>query len=195
MLRIAGGLAALALCAATASAQPTAAAKDDETGLFCVYDTLSAEDAATVAKVFLYDDTPEEQIGQAALIVRSAAEACRDRFGLSPSKAASMSDMGIYGTVIDYLSGALRAAGATQQAVDGMFYVYGGLGEEEIDKLFDADWRSDIAFAGKLKQALVDNGMPDRDETIDTSFTVFEVSAMADEAIYLFLVADLGANG
>lgn len=175
-----------------ASAQPTAGAKDDTTGIFCVYNALAgSEDAAMVAQVFLSDAVPEENIGRAALVVGDATTDCAQTHGLSDSQAAAMSDMGIYGTVIDYLSGQLKADGVQPRGLKQLFDVYDGLSEDEVAQFLDLEWRSNIAFSGKLKQQLKAGGIPDKDSAIDASFDIFEVSAMADQAIFLFLVDDL----
>ena len=72
-----------------------------------------------------------------------------------------------------------------------MFDVYDALADEEHDKFFEADWRSDVAFEGKLRKGLIAAGIPKKDEAIDTALMMFEVSAMADQAIFTFLVDDL----
>lgn len=182
----------LAAGAGVAHAQPTADAKDDTTGLFCVYNTLAAsEHAGLVADVFLYDTTPEEDVGKAALIVSDATRACGETFMLSLSKAASASDMGIYGVVVDRLTALLREQGAGKRAIDRLFAIYDELGEEDVDRLFDSEWRSDVEFSGKLKRSLVAGGVPEKDTAIDAAFDLFEVSAMANQAIFTFLVDDL----
>jgi hypothetical protein len=184
--------AVIAFGAGTAQAQPTAGAKDDTTGMFCVYKQLTSnEDYETVARVFLYDDTPEELIGRAAVLLNSTANECATTHMVTQSKAASMADMGLYGSVIDYLQGDLKKAGVSAKALKAMFSVYDELSDEEHDKFFDADWRSDVEFTGKLRKGVIAAGLPKKDETIDTALTIFEVSAMADQAIFTFLVDDL----
>jgi len=175
-----------------AQAQPTADAKDDTTGLFCVYNTLVAGGRAElVANVFLYDTTPEEDIDNAALVVRDATLACAETFMLSPSKTASASDMGIYGVAVDHLAAILREQGAGKRAMDRLFAVYDELDDDDIDRFFDGEWRSDVEFSGRLKRNLVAGGVPDKDAAIDAAFDIFEISAKADQVIYLFLVDDL----
>ncbi len=182
----------LATGAGAAHAQPTADARDDATGLFCVYNTLAAgEHALLVANVFLSDATPEEDVGNAALAVSDATQACSERFMLSPSKAASASDMGIYGVAVDRLSAFLREQGAGKRAIDRLFAIYDELGEDDVDRFFDSEWRSDVDFAGRLRRSLVAGGVPDKDAAIDAAFDIFEISAMADQAIFTFLVDDL----
>jgi hypothetical protein len=182
----------LSIGVGAAHAQPTADAKDDTTGLFCVYNRLAAgERAGMVADVFLYDTAPEDDVGNAALVVNDAARACAEEFMLSPSKAASASDMGIYGVAVDHLADIVREQGANKRAIDKMFSVYDALTDEELAKLSEGEWRSDIAFSGKVKRSLVAAGVPDKDAAIDAAFDIFEVSAMADQVIYLFLVDDL----
>lgn len=178
--------------AGVAQAQPTLGAKDDTTGMFCVYQALTSnDDYQTVAQVFLYDDTPEELIGRAAVLLNSTTSECAKTHMVTQSKAASMADMGLYGSVIDYLSGDLKKAGAPAKALTRMFGVYDELSEEEHDKFFEADWRSDVEFTTKLRKGLIAAGVPKQDEAIDTALTMFEVSAMADQAIFTFLVDDL----
>jgi len=182
----------LAAGVGAAHAQPTADARDDTTGLFCVYNALAAgEHAALVANVFLSDATPEEDVGNAALVVSDATRVCSETFMLSPSKAASASDMGIYGVAVDHLSAILREQGAGKPAIDRLFAIYDELDEDDVARLFDSDWRSDVEFAGRLKRSLVAGGVPDRDAAIDAAFDIFEVSAMAGQAIFTFLVDDL----
>lgn len=186
------GAAVFACGAGAGHAQPTLGAKDDQTGMFCVYRTLTESgNAEDVAKVFLYDDTPEELIGRSAVVLDRTALDCATTYMLTRSKAASMSDMGLYGSAIDYLGAELKKAGASAKALKAMFGVYDELSEEEHDKFFESDWRSEVAFETKLRKALIAAGIPKKDEAIDLALTIFEVSAMADQAIFTFLVDDL----
>ena len=189
------GLVAVAIAAGgagVAQAQPTAGAKDDTTGMFCVYTALAKSgDADMVAQVFLSDDTPEELIGRSAVVLDRTTTDCANAHMVSLSKSASMADMGLYGSVIDYLRKDLSAAGASAKALKAMFGVYDELSDEERAKFFEADWRSDVEFTTKMRKGLTAAGIPKKDEAIDTALTMFEVSAMADQAIFTFLVDDL----
>ncbi len=188
-LLIAGFLAVLV--AGAAHGQPTRDAKDDTTGLFCVYNKLSAsEHAGMVANVFLYDTAPEDDVDGAALVVNDAVRACAEAFMLSGSKAASAADMGIYGVAVDHLADVVRKEGANKRAIEKMFGVYDAFTDEELDK-FEGEWRSDIEFSGKVKRSLISAGVPDKDAAIDAAFEIFEVSAQADQVVFLFLVDDL----
>ena len=60
-----------------------------------------------------------------------------------------------------------------------------------LREFFEADWRSDVEFTSKMRKGLIAAGIPKKDEAIDTALTMFEVSAMADQAIFTFLVDDL----
>ena len=190
---LAGLVAAAVACGAgVAQAQPTAGAKDDTTGMFCVYTALAKSgDADMVAQVFLSDDTPEELIGRSAVVLDRTTTDCANAHMVSLSKSASMADMGLYGSVIDYLRKELSAAGASAKALKAMFGVYDELSDEERAKFFEADWRSDVEFTTKMRKGLTAAGIPKKDEAIDTALTMFEVSAMADQAIFTFLVDDL----
>ena len=190
---LAGLVAAVVACGAgVAQAQPTAGAKDDTTGMFCVYTALAKSgDADMVAQVFLSDDTPEELIGRSAVVLDRTTTDCANAHMVSLSKSASMADMGLYGSVIDYLRKDLSAAGASAKALKAMFGVYDELSDEERAKFFEADWRSDVEFTTKMRKGLTAAGIPKKDEAIDTALTMFEVSAMADQAIFTFLVDDL----
>ena len=187
-----GPLVALAAAGLFGAGSALAQETPPDDGMMCVYQQLVEQESFdVVARVFLYDDTPEDDIAEAAVHVAAAQKDCGEQYGLTEGQVASIGDLGIYGAAVDYLGLQMMDAGATEQAVHDVISFFGELTEEELDKFFDADWRSDMAFYTKLKDGFVARGVPDQDESIDLAMNVLEIRAMADEAMFLFQLDEL----
>lgn len=194
-MRIRAALASvvLAACGAgVAQAQPTAGAKDDTTGVFCVYNALvAAQKADLVARAYLDEETPDELVTEAADLLSNMGQSCAETHMLSQGKMRSMGIMGLYGPMIDHLGKELRKAGASAKAVKAVYAAYDALSEEDHVMFREEEWRDDANFTGKLRKKLTAAGIPKKDEAIDMAMTLLEASSMADRAIFDFLVDDL----
>lgn len=190
-----GGLAALLAAGmfAMAPAQAQTADPGDEQGpMYCVYNTLiDTSDYELVAEAFLYDDLSQEDIDEAALKVKDASDACAKTHKLTQSQAASAADIGLYGATADYLSEDLMLEDVPDAAIDGIYDVMEALSDDDLDKLFEDNWRSDLAFSGRLKAALIAKGIPDDDYAIETSFQIIELASMALDSVMLFMLDEL----
>jgi hypothetical protein len=175
---VAAGAALLTFAPGAASAQNA----DD--GMLCVYDAVSAAGYDAVAEAFLYGD--EEEEANAAL--DKAAQTCSDQFKFSEGEAAAARDLGIYGVAVDYLIDELYFMDVSDAAVDGMFGVFDALGDDDLDIFFDTAWRTNVDFMARLKAQLLKAGFPDSDEELGTAYDIFEISALADEAMFSFAV-------
>ena len=183
----------LTVCSAgMAQAQPTAGAKDDTTGVFCVYNALVAEQKSElVAKAFIDEETPSDVVKEAAELLSTTRLSCAETHMLSRGEMQSMGAMGLYGSIIDHLGKELRVAGASAKAVKAMYAAYDELSEDDHVMFREEEWREDADFMGKLRKKLTAAGIPKKDEAIDMAMTLLEASSMADQAIFDFLVDDL----
>lgn len=191
MYRIAiGGLAAL-LAAPLAAAQPPSVQAQASARMYCVYKRVTEWDQdKVVARVFLSDETPEADIGRAALIVERAAKACGETDGLVEGRLAAARDIGMYGVAMDLLAAQLIERKATQAAVDGVFEVYNSLTQEERHRMFEDNWRSSLAFSQKLAVAFAEKGLPEDDLSIELGYQILELSAMTEENVRLFKLGE-----
>lgn len=191
--------AAVMLASGAAFAQPTAGAKDDTTGLFCVYNALTANGGAkVVAEVFLQHGIEDSEgdawavrMIEAVEAQDAATDACSEEYDLTPGKGDAATDMGVFGAAIDHLNGQLAAAGMNKRALGRMYGVYDGLEDDEADLFLSEGWREDAAFAAKIRKQLKTAGVPDKDETMEMAFSILELSALSDEVIFSFLTDDL----
>ncbi|MFT3724226.1 MAG: hypothetical protein QM773_11615 [Hyphomonadaceae bacterium] len=153
----------------------------------CVHDTLKARGVATiVAETYLTDEAPEGELNDARLHLADAVKSCVEERELSESQAAATRDIGLYSVAIDYLADKLAKGGASAAAVAGARAVIGVFSDEDIDRFFEDDWRSDLAFMGKVKAALIARGLPDAEPGLTTAFDMIEIEAKVKQAAFLF---------
>jgi hypothetical protein len=182
----------LALGGAALLGVGAASAQGADPSMSCVYDALTVgnEDYEIVAEVFIYSDVEDTQIQQAAKLVDDAKKACAAKFPLTPGQVETVGELGVYAASIDYLSEELLFFGATEEAVGGVLDVYDGFTDEDIERFFDPDWRSDATFYGRLKSQVVGVGIPEDDDAVDLALAVLEIAAFAEESTYLFILDD-----
>lgn len=179
MFAVAVGAALLALASGSASAQ------NDDDGMLCVYDA-TAPDYETVAAAFLFGDDNET----ADALLDKATQTCSDEFAFSEAETEAARDLAVYGAAIDYLTDALMVMDISDEAIDGVFDIYGALGSDDIDLLYGAEWRDDVDFLARLKADLIKAGFPDQTGELAAAYDIFEISALADDAMFTFALAD-----
>jgi hypothetical protein len=153
----------------------------------CVHQTLvSSKVYALVARTFLSDNEPEDDVATAKLQLADAVRACTQKGGLSEGQAAAMEDIGLFGAAIDYLGDELVGKGATRAAVDSLRTVLAPFSAQDIDRFYEADWRSDLAFMGRVKGELKSRGVPDNEMAMELGFQLIEFAAKRAQSEYLF---------
>jgi len=184
------GLAVGIACGlALTGAAPALAQGATGTGMDCVYnDLISSYDM--IAEVFLGEEQNEKAVEEAGRIVGVAVERCSIRHKYLPGQPEAVGEIGVYASVIDFLGERLVVAGASDDAVRSMISLYDALSDEEVDKLFALDWRSDAAFYGKLEKAALDAGIPDIGIAVDSAMAIFELRAKVEQSSYLFMMAE-----
>ena len=179
---LAAGAALLAFAPGAARAQ----AADD--GMLCVYDSAAAEHYEAIAEAFL-GGGDDDAMKSANAMLDKATQACSDQFRFSEDEADAARDLAIYGVAVDYLTEDLMFMDVSDEAIDGVFTVYSALSEDDLDMLYDAKWRSDADFVARLKAGLLKAGFPDAADELGTAYDIFEISAMADDAMLSFTLA------
>lgn len=175
-------VALAAWLAPIAGAQPPA-----DGGASCVHDTLKTRGvAAIVAETYLADSAPEDVLNDARLHLADAVKSCMEERGLSESQSAAARDLGLYGVALDFLGDRLKAGGASAAAVASVRTAIGAFSDDDIDRFFEDDWRSDLAFMGKVKAVLTAKGLPDAEPGVTTAFDMIEIEAKAKQAAFLF---------
>ncbi len=185
VLRLGVCVAVATLLAPLAGAQPPA-----DGGASCVHDTLKARGvAAVVADTYLTDSAPEDELNNARLHLADAVKSCMEERGLSESQSAAARDLGLYSVALDYLADKLAKGGASAPTVAGVRTVIAAFSDTDVDRFFEDDWRSDLAFMGKVKTALEAKGLPDAEPGLTTAFDMIEIEAKAKQAAFLFKLA------
>lgn len=188
------GLAALLAAGAFASAPAFAQQQPDPAVLdkiYCVYDSLiDTGDYEVVAEAFLYDDTSQADVDTAQKLVDNLATKCAETHKLGAKKKSIIADIGIYGASADYLAEDLMLIDdASEETVQGIFALSDEMSDEEVMKLFDGSWRSDATFAGELKAALLAEGLPDNEETLEAAYHMLHLTAAAAVSATAFVLA------
>ena len=89
--------------------------------------------------------------------------------------------------MLDYLSEELMFSGVGDDAVDGVLNAYDSFTEEDVDALFNPDWRSDAVFLGEMKAKMLSAGIPDEADLMDIALMILEITAMVEEVSYMFM--------
>lgn len=188
------GLAALLAVGAFACAPAFAQPPPDTAVLdkiYCVYDSLiDTGDYEVVAEAFLYDDTSQKDVDTAQKLVDDLAAKCAETHKLGAKKKSIIADIGIYGASADYLAEDLMMIDdASEETVQAIFALSDDMTDDEVMKLYDDSWRSDAAFAGKLKAALLAAGLPDNQETLESAYHMLHLTAAAAVSATAFVLA------
>ncbi len=179
--------AALAWGLALAGAGAGHAQDQADDGMDCVYEEL-VDNYELVAEVFLYGDLTEEEGAEADKAVEAAQTSCATKHGYTPGQREAAGELGILASALDYLSEELMFSGVSDAALDGVLDAYDNFTDDDVDALFDPDWRSDAAFLGKLKAQMLSAGIPDEADLIDIALTMLEIAALVEEASYMFIL-------
>ena len=190
-LVVSAALGAAALLGGVAQAQEPQPANADS--MNCVYNALF-EDYELVAEAFLFEDLAEADVKQALALVEAAKKDCATKFKLTEGQVMSIGEIGVYASTVDYLYDELSFAGVSEDTILGLFDVYDGLSDADIETIFDPEWRSNVDFFNQVKGKLVAAGIPDNADAIDVSMAILELSAFTEEASYLFLLDGVASD-
>lgn len=160
--------------------------------IYCVYDSLiDTGDYEPVAEAFLYDDTSKEEADAAQKLVDNLAAKCAETHKLGAKKKGIIADIGIYGASADYLAEDLMLIDdASEETVQAIFAMVEEMVDADVMKLSGGSWRSDTAFAGKLKAALLAKGLPDNEETLEAAYHMLHLTAAAAVSATAFVLAN-----
>ena len=172
---------------ALAAAAPAAAQPSPSDGAMCVHRQLDASKAYTlIGRTYLSDNEPDDDVATAKLYLADAVRVCADKAELSEGQIAAMADVGLFGATIDYLGDLLLAQGATRASVAGLAGILSAFSSQDVDRFYESDWRSDLAFMGRAKRELLARGVPDNDTAVELGFQVIELAAKKAQSAYLF---------
>jgi hypothetical protein len=179
-------LAAAALAAGFALAGAAHAQVQSDDGMACVYEEL-VDDYELVAEVLIYGDLSEEEGAKADKAVEAAKATCATKHNYTQGQRDAAGEIGVLVSALDYLSEELMFSGVGDDAVDGVLDAYDSFTEEDVDALFNPDWRSDTVFLGEMEAKMLSAGIPDEADLMDIALTILEITAMVEEASYMFM--------
>lgn len=155
----------------------------------CVYAQLVSNKAyALVGRTYLSDSEPADDVATAMLQLSDAVRACSEWSNLTSGQKAAMTDIGLYRSAIDYLGDELKAKGATQAAVKSLDTILAPFSAADIDRFYEADWRSDLAFMGRVQRVLAERGVPGDEMSMELGFQIAELAAKRAQSEYLFSI-------
>ena len=179
-------LTALVLAAGFALAGAAHAQVQADDGMACVYEEL-IDDYELVAEVLIYGDLSEEEVAEADKAVEAAKATCATRHNYTQGQRDAAGELGVLASVLDYLSEELMFSGVGDDAVDGVLNAYDSFTEEDVDALFNPDWRSDAVFLGEMKAKMLSAGIPDEADLMDIALMILEITAMVEEVSHMFI--------
>lgn len=156
-------------------------------GIGCVYNEL-IDSYDLVAEIFIYGDLSEEEVAESNQAIATAKSTCAAKYAYSPGQLEIVGELGILASSMDYLSEDLLYSGVSETAISGLMDVYDAFTDDDVDAIFDPDWRSDAAFHAKLKSKVLAAGIPDEADLMEIAFALLEIAAMAEEATLLFML-------
>ena len=157
---------------------------------YCVYEKLTSTlDYEIIAEAYLFGDDDDADM---LATLKKAADACAAEHGMSEDQKSAASEVGIYGATADYLAEELMMVGVSQDAVDGLFGVIEEMSDQDLDVLFEEDWRKNEAMSGRLKAAVIAHGIPGDADSVDLATQVVELSAFAMDAVIGYALAEAG---
>jgi hypothetical protein len=119
--------------------------------------------------------------------VEAAKATCATRHNYTQGQRDAAGELGVLASVLDYLSEELMFSGVGDDAVDGVLTAYDSFTEEDVDALFNPDWRSDAVFLGEMKAKMLSAGIPDEADLMDIALMILEITAMVEEVSYMFM--------
>ena len=181
---------AIALLAAPAHAQKQlkdlTKAQEDE--LYCVYnDIADGKDFDVIAESYVYTDQSAEDSRKADAALAAAAGRCATKYGWTDSKKGIASNIGFYGTAVDYLTEDLFFTGVDDKDIDKVFAILDTLSEADLDAFYKGTWMKNEPMKARLVTALKGAGVPNDDYTLETGEYVLEASVFASDALFEWL--------
>jgi hypothetical protein len=182
-------LVAAALAAGFALSGAAHAQVQADDGMTCVYEAL-VDDYELVAEVLIYGDLSEEEGAASDKAVETAKATCAAKHNYTPGQRDAAGELGVLASALDYLSEELMFSGVSDAALDGVLDAYDTFTDEDLDVLFDPDWRSDMVFLGEMKAKMLSAGIPDEADLMDIALTILEITAMVEEVSYMFVLEE-----
>lgn len=187
------GFLAVALAGALAVTGVAHAQDGAGGGMDCVYLAL-ADNYGIVAGAFIYCDLSEEEFAEADQAVEAAQTSCAATHSHSAEQREAAGELGILAASIASLSGELLISGVGEAAVRGAMDVDDAFTDEDVEAIYEPDWRGDAAFYGQLKAMMLSAGIPDEADLIDVALSILELAALVEDATYVFMLADDAPN-
>lgn len=181
------GLLTAAVVGALTLAGTAYAQEPVDDGMACVYEAL-VDDYELVAEVFIYGDLSDEEAAEADKAVADAKTSCAAKHSYTAGQREAAGELGVLASALDYMSEELIFSGVSDVALDGVLDAYDNFTDEDVDAIFNPDWRSDAAFYGKLKAKMLSAGIPDEADLMDIALTILEITAMVEEVTYMFML-------
>lgn len=188
------GMLAMAAAGITGAAgaqqptHPTHPAQDAVGEEYCVYAKLTDTlDYQVVAEAYLMGFEEDE----AKALIKTAADSCIEEMSMSLNQAALASEVGIYGSVADYLADELVDLGVSEATITNLYDVVDDMSDADLDLLFEGGWRDDAPMKARMKAAAIAKGVPDKEDVLSSAYDMIEVSAHGMEAALAYLMADM----
>lgn len=188
--RCATAALAVALVAMPAHAQKQlkdlTEAQQDE--LYCVYnDIADGEDFDIIGERYVYSDQKAEDLKKADAALAAATGRCAAKYHWSDDKKGVASDIGFYGTAVDYLTEDLFFSGVEDKNIDKVFEIIDTLPDADIEAFFDGSWSKNEPMKARLMTALKAAGVPNDQYLLETGAFTLEASVFATDALIEWL--------
>ncbi len=179
--------AALAVTAFTGPALAQGAQDDvpaeiwDE--MYCVYDSISAENLLTlVSFYFEIGDVEEEVVND---IYGAAHAGCGSEYGWNDELHTRAEEIAIMAAVIKVVGAEVTGRGLRN--IGAVMVMHESLTDGEYDSFYDGSWADDEPLIARLHTELKAAGVPDDGVVLDLSLALVEANVVSELATIGFL--------
>ena len=178
---------AIALVALPAHAQKqlTDLTQTQQDELYCVYnDIADGTDFDVIAESYVYTDQSAEDSKKADAALAAATGRCAAKYGWTQDKKDVASNIGFYGTAVDYLTEDLFFSGVDDKDIDKVFAILDTLSDADLDAFYNGSWMKNEPMKARLVTALKGAGVPNDDYMLETGQYVLEASVFAADSLF-----------
>jgi hypothetical protein len=189
---IAGASLAIVFAAPAEAAPPapssgsTAAGSSGVDQANCVYDEMSDANVLTMVDTYLQQDaTGKPEVEKA---IAAAYKTCAAKYGWKTDRSDLAGEIALQGAVIDVVMQDMADTGLKDDGA--VVRIWDKLSEEDVDRLLEDGWEKDAALTARLRQALIDGGVPDKGDMLKNGVIVLVAASREAAAMDRWLHGD-----
>lgn len=186
MQKLLTGLACVCamLCAMPSYAQRSVdgLTKDQTDEMYCVFDSLSARDAADLSDEHVGGDVQGEGYKMVMANLERVATTCSDKFSWSADRKLLSARIALHTAVVETVGDILTDGGLTEKDFGQIYQMTASLSESDIAAFANGSWKDDRQIVGRMASDLLDRGIRGGPNVIHSMF-IMEARIVSADAI------------